>query len=59
MYHTVLSDKLRCKREFLYSEVVRICVELDIENPLPLFQTKKIERDAGTSRSVGRATTSF
>lgn len=50
---TVLSNKLRCKREFLYSEVVHICIELGITNPLPLFQTKKIERDAATSRPGG------
>ncbi len=55
---TMLSRKLRCDREFLYSEVVKICIELDIENPLPIFETKKIERDAGTSHSVGRAISS-
>lgn len=42
MVPSVLSDKLHCRREFLYSEIVQICAELDIENPLPLFQTKKL-----------------
>lgn len=55
---TILSRKLRCDREFLYSEVVKICLELDIDNPLPIFDTKKIKRDGGTSRSAGRAISS-
>ena len=42
MAPTSLSHKLSLRREFLYSEVVFICRELGIENPLPLFETKKI-----------------
>ena len=39
---TVLSHKLHGRREFLYSEVVLICEILKIDNPLPLFETKKL-----------------
>ena len=37
-----LNRKLKGKEELRYWEVARICAELDIDNPLPLFETKKL-----------------
>lgn len=37
-----LSRKIRGAEEFRYWEVVRICAILEIENPLPLFKSKRL-----------------
>ena len=41
--HETLNRKLSCKEEFRYWEIALICKELDIENPLPLVETKKLK----------------
>lgn len=50
-----MSDKMHGRIDFTYTEVYKLCRVLDIENPLKVFEPKKEERDALTSRSVGIA----
>ena len=55
IYERGMTDKMRGKIDFTYTEVYNICRELGIKNPLEVFHHQKEERDALTSRSTGRA----